>query len=132
MKFYKPENPLDIADRAYFAGKKDGIEEALAQPETGCAECGKKASDGWALYCVACMEQESTEWKNMVVNNLVRHGINKHKARELADYFYIPLASKPWIGLTDQDKAKLIFAADSYLDFKTIETIEAASRSKNT
>lgn len=27
------QNPLDIADRAYFAGKKDGIEETLAQPE---------------------------------------------------------------------------------------------------
>jgi hypothetical protein len=26
----------------------------LAQPERGCAECGK--SGGWALYCVACME----------------------------------------------------------------------------
>ncbi len=26
------QNPLDIADRAYFAGKQDGIEEALAQP----------------------------------------------------------------------------------------------------
>ena len=27
------QNPLDIADRAYFAGKQVGIEEALAQPE---------------------------------------------------------------------------------------------------
>lgn len=68
MKFYKPENPLDIADRAYFAGKKDGIEEALSQPEQGCAECGKKASDGWALYCVKCTElftppeQEPVAW----------------------------------------------------------------------
>ena len=28
--------------------------------EEGCAECGKKASDGWALYCVKCTERE---WK---------------------------------------------------------------------
>lgn len=27
------DNPLDIADRAYFAGKQAGIEETLAQPE---------------------------------------------------------------------------------------------------
>ena len=27
----------------------------LAQPESGCAECGK--SGGWALYCVACAEK---------------------------------------------------------------------------
>lgn len=26
-------------------------------PEASCGECGKKASDGWALYCVACMEE---------------------------------------------------------------------------
>lgn len=26
-------------------------------PEASCGECGKKASDGWALYCVACMEK---------------------------------------------------------------------------
>ena len=29
----QPEHPLDIADRAYFAGKQDGIDEALAQHE---------------------------------------------------------------------------------------------------
>lgn len=27
------QNPLDVADRAYFAGKQAGIDEALAQPE---------------------------------------------------------------------------------------------------
>jgi len=26
--------------------------------EEGCAECGKKASKGWALYCVKCNERE--------------------------------------------------------------------------
>jgi hypothetical protein len=26
--------------------------------EEGCAECGKKSSDGWALYCVKCTERE--------------------------------------------------------------------------
>ena len=26
-------------------------------PEASCGECGKKTSDGWALYCVACMEK---------------------------------------------------------------------------
>lgn len=28
------------------------------QREEGCAECGKKSSDGWALYCVKCTERE--------------------------------------------------------------------------
>lgn len=28
------------------------------QGEEGCAGCGKKASEGWALYCVKCSERE--------------------------------------------------------------------------
>ena len=32
-------------------------------------------------------EQEPTQWRDMVVVSLVREGINKHKARELADHF---------------------------------------------
>ena len=30
---------------------------AAPLPEQGCAECGKKASVGWALYCVKCAKQ---------------------------------------------------------------------------
>jgi len=33
------------------------------------------------------IEQEPSEWRDMVVVTLVREGINKHKARELADHF---------------------------------------------
>jgi hypothetical protein len=32
-------------------------------------------------------EQEPTPWRDMVVVSLVREGINKHRARELADHF---------------------------------------------
>jgi hypothetical protein len=32
-------------------------------------------------------EQEPSQWREMVVVTLVREGINKHKARELADHF---------------------------------------------
>jgi hypothetical protein len=39
---------------------KDGVPLYTASPqrEEGCAECGKKSSDGWALYCVKCNERE--------------------------------------------------------------------------
>ena len=39
---------------------KDGVPLYTAPPqrEEGCAECGKKSSDGWALYCVKCSERE--------------------------------------------------------------------------
>jgi hypothetical protein len=33
------------------------------------------------------IEQEPTQWRDMVVVSLVREGIGKHKARELADHF---------------------------------------------
>ena len=32
-------------------------------------------------------EQEPTQWREMVVVSLVREGIDKHRARELADHF---------------------------------------------
>jgi hypothetical protein len=39
---------------------KDGLPLYTAPPqrEEGCAECGKKSSDGWALYCIKCSERE--------------------------------------------------------------------------
>jgi hypothetical protein len=37
--------------------------------------------------------QEPTPWRDMVVVSLVREGINKHRARELADHFATPLAA---------------------------------------
>ena len=33
------------------------------------------------------IEQEPSEWRDMVVVTLVREGIDKHRARELADHF---------------------------------------------
>jgi hypothetical protein len=32
--------------------------------------------------------QEPVAWMEMVVANLVREGVNKHNARELAEHFY--------------------------------------------
>ena len=37
---------------------------APPQREEGCAECGKKQSDGWALYCVKCSEPVR-EWQGL-------------------------------------------------------------------
>jgi len=33
------------------------------------------------------IEQEPNQWREMVVVSLVREGVNKHRARELADHF---------------------------------------------
>ena len=45
-------------------------------------------------------EQEPSEWRDMIVVSLVREGIDKHLARELADHF---AAQRPWQGLTDEE-----------------------------
>jgi hypothetical protein len=42
---------------------------------------------GMALQAAAPV-QEPVAWMEMVVANLVREGVNKHKARELAEHFY--------------------------------------------
>ena len=55
--------------------------------------------------------QEPVAWMEMVVANLVREGVNKHKARELARHFYTsPLASKK--PLTDEQKNILVLVRD--------------------
>ena len=53
----------------------------------------KIVSDGRFVTKQAALEQpplpvqEPTQWRDMVVVSLVREGVNKHKARELADHF---------------------------------------------
>lgn len=59
------------------------------------------------------IEQEPTPWRDMVVVSLVREGIDKHRARELADHFAAPL---PWQGLTDDDWEKVANRKNTVLD----------------
>ena len=45
---------------------------------------------------MALAQQEPVAWMEMVVANLVREGVNKHNARELAEHFYTaPPAAQP-------------------------------------
>jgi hypothetical protein len=55
---------------------KDGVPLYTASPqrEEGCAECGKKSSDGWALYCVKCSERE-WQW---LTDDEIEQIIDKH------------------------------------------------------
>jgi hypothetical protein len=77
-------------------------------------------------------EQEPSQWRDMVVVSLVREGINKHKARELADHFATPLAAaqRPWQGLTDEDRRK--FAAAQYDWEDLLIAAEAKLKERNT
>ena len=43
----------------FYVNRERGVNEvplytAPPQKEEGCAQCGKQASKGWALYCVEC------------------------------------------------------------------------------
>jgi len=53
---------VDVAE--ILSAEVERLREALAQPE-----------------------QEPSQWRDMVVVTLVREGVNKHRARELADHF---------------------------------------------
>jgi len=76
------------------------LREALAQPEQQAKPCiGKDprcpCQDGNACHYKDCggtkalpvAQPEPTPWRDMIVATLVREGIDKHKARELADHF---------------------------------------------
>ena len=82
-------------------------------------------------------QQEPVAWMEMVVANLVREGVNKHRARELAQHFYTsPPAQRTWVGLTDEE-AKKAFAehnCDISKDLAGIlaRAIEAKLKEKNT
>ena len=73
---------------------------------------------------------EPTQWRDMVVVSLVREGINKHKARELADHF---AAQRPWAGLETEEILDLFDRTNVY-GSKWIEfarTVEAKLKEKN-
>lgn len=58
---------------------------------------------GWQAALAQTQQQaEPTPWRDMVAVTLVREGINKHRARELADHF--AAQQRPWVGLVEDDK----------------------------
>jgi len=52
----------------------------------GCSECGCKASDGWALYCVKCYEQDRTQAVKDIINLLM---IQHEAAMGKHNYFLV-------------------------------------------
>jgi hypothetical protein len=79
--------------------------------------------------------QRNVDMRDAIVVNLIREGINKHRARELADHFIsliIPLAKKQqWVGLTRMELIKcgvLPFG----MSYKLCQAIEAKLKEKNT
>lgn len=101
------------------------IEAALAEPDRMTPkELAKRLERGekWEL---AEPEQEPVEWMEMVVANLVREGVNKHKARQLAHHFAAPPQRKP---LSDEHPL-MVFAKECVLGaYSEKELADAANR----
>ena len=73
---------------------------------------------------------------DVIVVNLVREGINKHRARELAEHFikHTRPPAREWVGLTDTEKYALAddVARRGVPIFEAICEAEAKLREKNT
>ena len=69
---------------------------------------------------------------DVIVVNLVREGINKHRARELAEHFIKHTAppQRPWVGLTDEEIVHIGVATG--LERVAVNMIEAKLKEKNT
>ena len=74
------------------------------------------------------IEQEPSAWRDMIVVSLVREGIDKHRARELADHF---AAQRPWQGLTPEEMKHLYPYGKSVWGKETYEAIEKALKERN-
>jgi hypothetical protein len=75
--------------------------------------------------------QEPAPLRDVMVANLVREGINKHRARELADHF-VGLATAPaWVSLTDEEIDD-IYQGVGRNDLMLVREVEAKLKEKNT
>lgn len=120
--------------------ERDELRQALAQPEQGCAECGVKASDGYALYCVACTdlftqpEQDLLLGLPVMPDDLLRQFESQgwRYAKELESYIkrLHTQQAQPWVSLTDDEAYQLLvdYCDD---DLGLLNAIEAALREKN-
>jgi hypothetical protein len=67
----------------------DAIKQALAQPAPVAFEVGLvEWVDNKLMATPKVTTTPPASWVEMVTANLVREGVNKHKARELAEHFY--------------------------------------------
>ncbi len=71
--------------------------------------------------------------EDVIVVNLVREGINKHRARELAEHFIKhthPQPKREWVGLTPEDAIDIIWACRGAESI--VRATEAKLKEKNT
>jgi hypothetical protein len=95
---HKPYRQLQDNGSQYFG---DSWDTPPAQPAPVAFEVGLVEWVGNKLMATPkTTTTPPASWMEVVTANLVREGVNKHKARELAEHFY-GLAQRPFVGLTD-------------------------------
>ena len=69
---------------------------------------------------------------DVIVVNLVREGINKHRARELAEHFIKhahPQPKREWVGLTEQEETGILLSSNTV--YSAMKFTEAKLMEKN-
>jgi hypothetical protein len=95
--------PCDITSGSCAA---DHLDALAAPPAPAAFEVGLVEWVGNKLMATPKTTTTApASWMEMVTANLVREGVNKHKARELAEHFYglAPASQRQWVGLTDEE-----------------------------
>jgi hypothetical protein len=86
------------------------LEAELAKPEQNKPLRLSPMYEYGHIHEVPQPEQAPVAWMEMVVANLVRLGVVKHKAKELAYHFYTygSQPRKEWVGLTEEERNRFI------------------------
>ena len=102
---------------------------------------GNERRDEFKKMIKQILEQSADEsvalQMDVIVGNLVREGINKHRARELAEHFIKytrPQPAAQWVGLTDEEIRGIGNALPAEHQFHSkafARAIEAKLREKN-
>ena len=59
---------------------------------SACAECGCKASEGWALYWLKCSDKQQVDWEAVAADQALT---------------IVMLKQREWVGLTEIDMLEL-------------------------
>ena len=121
-------------------GKVNPAEIHTCSPQhSQCAECGKKSSDGWALYCVECLEP-----KQEPVAIVQQEAFGKGQVLWIkptldvldGTLLYTAPPQREWIGLTPKDydsmRPRVPYIVNDFTFADVAAIVEAKLKEKNT
>ena len=135
-----------------MTGFKSKRQMTKEQTSCRCAECGKKDADGWALYCVDCMEKINVLMTVQPVQEPVAWRVRRHDApnywivflhkpvdamqdpeREVQALYTAP-PQRPWVGLTEEEISNFVNVVwpCELTSADYVRAIEQALKEKNT